>query len=85
MARIVFLLIRFFIPAHIGSTEEFMSCIRGVNWKDDNFASLDIADLFGSIPVHDNTFPGALTLTADFIDQHKANTALAEVSRQEIW
>ena len=35
--------------------------------------------------MQDNTFSGALTLTTDFLDEHKANTPLAELSRQDIW
>ena len=84
LAGILFPLIREFIPTHISSTEEFLHRIRSVDWSVNRFASLDIVNLFGSIPVQDNTFPGAVTSVTNFIEQHKANTPLNEIHHQDI-
>jgi hypothetical protein len=72
------------VQAHIPSSDDFLETLNTiVISQDDRFASLDVVDLFGSIPIEDNTFPGALTILTDFFEQHKVNTTLSDLQSED--
>ena len=47
------------------------------------FDSLDVINLYGSLPLNDNTFPGVLTIVADFFEKWKTLTPLHGVCKQD--
>ena len=72
------------VEAHIPSTSDFLSIIDSTDASSDySFASLDVVDLYGSIPIEDNTFPGVITIVANFFDHHKAGTILRDLRRED--
>ena len=71
------------IPAHINSTSSFLEALNSVSNPSYSFASLDVVDLYGSIPIQDNTFPGVLTIVTDFFERNKRDTALRDLHRDD--
>ena len=54
---------------------ELTSCSR--------FASLDVVNLYGSIPIEDGFFSSALSTVSEFFGEHKAHTCLAELTSDD--
>ena len=74
-------LIRKYVHAHIGSTEDFTASIRNITMEESyQFASLDVINLYGSIPVEDHSFPGAISVVSEFFEQHKADSCISAIS-----
>ena len=77
LAQILNGLIKEKVPAHLSSTEDFTNIIKDFKMNEDmKFASLDVVNLYGSIPVNDHTFPGVLTIVTNFFEIHKIHTSL---------
>ena len=77
-------LLRQAIPAHLDSTSSFLQAIASVELSSNSeFASLDIVSLYGSIPLEDGMFPGALSIVTQFFDAHRSGTLLAPVTKED--
>ena len=62
----LFELIRREVPTHLDSTQSFLRAISTFQVTIDcQFASLDIINLYGSIPIEDGMFPGALSIVTN--------------------
>ena len=84
LASELYPLLRQAIPAHLDSTSSFLQAIAGVELSSNSeFASLDIVNLYGSIPLEDGMFPGALSIVTQFFDAHKGGTLLAPVTKED--
>jgi hypothetical protein len=60
------------VPSYIGSTSDFIGTIKNFEMSSNFcFASLDVVNLYGSIPLNDNDFSGALSVVTKFFEQHK--------------
>ena len=69
------------VPAHLKNTQEFIDFISTL---DDikGFCSLDVCNLYGSIPLEDleDGTPGVFTIMKDFFSTHKTATDLQHLS-----
>ncbi|XP_068691472.1 uncharacterized protein [Montipora foliosa] len=69
------------VPAHLKNTHEFIDFISSL---DDikGFCSLDVCNLYGSIPLEDleDGTPGIFTIMRDFFSTHKSVTDLEHLS-----
>ena len=84
LSNILYDLIKVHVGAHIDSTQAFLNVILPMKLNADHkFASLDIVDLYGSIPVDDDFFPGVASVVGDFFDAHKTNTPLDTLSKDD--
>ena len=84
LASELYPLLRQAIPAHLDSTSSFLQAIASVELSSNSeFASLDIVNLYGSIPVEDGMFPGALSIVTQFFDAHRGGTLLAPVTKED--
>ena len=69
-----------FVTSHISSTMRFVEIIKDVELDDGQFfATLDIVNLYGSIPVEDHVFSGAISVVADFFEEYKDHSSLSYV------
>ena len=72
------------VPTHLDSTHSFLRAISTIQVTDHcQFASLDIVNLYGSIPIQDGMFPGALSVVTDFFGRHKSYTQLASLRDED--
>lgn len=82
LAAVLNSLISNHVSAHISSTDGFLEIIRDfVLTESMEFASLDVVNLYGSIPVEDHTFPGAVSVVSTFFENYKDECELNTVSK----
>ena len=68
-----------FIPAHLKDSNEFVKRIRNYQWnKDDNFGSLDVQNLYGSIPIEGND--NVIDIVGNFFSQYKIHTEAKDIT-----
>ena len=56
------------VLAHITSTSSLLEALNSVSNPNYSFASLDVVDAYGSIPILDNTLSGVITIVTDFFE-----------------
>lgn len=75
------------VPAHLKNTEEFIDFLSGIDVGDTvhGFCSLDVCNLYGSIPLEDiNTkTPSVFTVARHFFGQHKIDCELVSLSDED--
>jgi hypothetical protein len=77
LANVLFSMIKENVPAHLTSTADFIDAIKNIHLDNEMcFVSLDVVNLYGSLPVHDHTFPGVLSIVTTFFEDHKAGSPL---------
>jgi hypothetical protein len=77
-------IVKLHVPSYIGSTAEFLEIIKSFNMSNDfRFASLDVVNLYGSIPLNDTSFPGAFSIVTEFFEQHKTDCDMNAVSAED--
>ena len=71
------------VPAHLKNTQEFINFLKGMDGESVyNFCSLDVCNLYGSIPLEDinpNT-PSVFTVGKRFFNKHKNDCELWALS-----
>ncbi|MEL7308687.1 MAG: hypothetical protein AAGK05_13000, partial [Pseudomonadota bacterium] len=84
LARILNVLITNHVAAHLNSTGDFLESIKDLELdRGMEFASLDVVNLYGSIPVEDHTFPGAISVVSDFFDNFKDECDLKAIEKKD--
>jgi hypothetical protein len=73
------------IEAHLISSSHFIDTIRDVHLHEkDRFASFDVVNLYGSIPIEDSLFPGLLSIVTEFVFDNKDGTILSTISKDDL-
>jgi hypothetical protein len=71
------------VPAHLKNTQEFINFLKGMDGElVYNFCSLDVCNLYGSIPLEDinpNT-PSVFTVAKRFFNKHNNDCELWALS-----
>ena len=78
-------LVKQFVPAHLNSTTEFISSLKLLQPPAAcNFGSIDVTNLYGSIPLFDtDTHPGLITIATKFFNDFKASSFLSDISAKD--
>ena len=72
------------VHTHIASTQDFLKRLPSMELTPSSrFASLDVVNLYGSIPIEDGFFSSALSTVSEFFQTHKARTCLAELTNDD--
>ena len=66
------------VPAHLKNTNDFITFLSTIDQQIHGFCSLDVCNLYGSIPVDDleDGTPGVLTVIQEFFSNHKRDSDL---------
>ena len=73
------------VPSHLKNTEEFVKFLSDIEGEVYGFCSLDVCNLYGSIPLEDintNT-PGVYTIAKRFFLKHKSDCDLLALSGED--
>jgi hypothetical protein len=74
------------VPAHLKNSQEFISSLNNIDGdKVHGFCSLDVNNLYGSIPLEDvnSKTPGAFTVAKRFFGEHKIECKLRSLSDED--
>ena len=72
LAEILYDLIRKHVKSHLNSSLEFIQMVKGLEISPRmKFASLDVTNLYGSIPIEDHMFPGTISTVSNFFERYK--------------
>lgn len=73
------------VPAHLKNTDEFMKFLSDIGGEIHGFCSLDVCNLYGSIPLEDvdSTTPGVFTVAKRFFSEHKRNCILKSLNEDD--
>ena len=85
LADILYPLIPKYVPAHLDSTTQFVQIVKGLPCGPQySFGSLDVVNLYGSIPLEDqNGVPGLVTFLCEFFTAHKMETTFSVLSIED--
>jgi hypothetical protein len=85
LADILYPLIPKFVPAHLDSTKQFVQIVKGLPCGPQySFGSLDVVNLYGSIPLEDgNGVLGLVTFLCDFFSAHKMESIFPILSTED--
>jgi hypothetical protein len=81
LANLIQPLIKTYVPAHLSSTSDFLNSISSISMNDQlSFGSLDVTNLYGSIPLEDNNGePGLITVMTNFFSDHHQSSIYPEL------
>jgi hypothetical protein len=83
VARVLNPLIRSHVPAHLGSTLDFVECVNNQKLEHGwSFGSLDVSNLYGSIQLQDDNNgarSGLISVVTRFFMQHRHETDLMDL------
>jgi len=81
ITKILSPLVKEYIPAHIESSVEFKQFIENVHCgENESFFSLDVKNLYGSIPLaDDNNSNGLVTVVSKFFSDHHGQSAYSDL------
>ncbi|KAK3734421.1 hypothetical protein QZH41_007304 [Actinostola sp. cb2023] len=70
------------VPAHLKNTDEFISFLSGIEEDVHDFCSLDVSNLYGSIPLDDRDAitPSVYTVAKQLFSEHKSDCELGALS-----
>ena len=73
------------IPAHLRNTEEFIEFLSEIDGDVQGFCSLDVCNLYGSIPLEDinNVTPGVFTVAKRFFSKYRMECELSPLSGKD--
>ena len=73
------------IPAHLKNTEDFIEFLLEIDGDIQGFCSLDVCNLYGSIPLEDinNITPGVFTVVKRFFLKYKTGCELSPLSGKD--
>ena len=74
------------IPAHLRNTEDFIEFLSEIDGDVQGFCSLDVCNLYGSIPLEDinNITPGVFTVTKRFFSKYRMECELSPLSGKDL-
>ena len=71
-----------FIPAHLKNSYEFIERIKNYEWKsDDEFGSLDVTNLYGSIPIEG--LENFIDIVSDFFERYEEHIDIPEITKND--
>ena len=84
IAKVLNPLVPLYVPAHLQSTTQFIDIISNNSYNGDyQFGSLDVINLYGSIPLEDdmaNNAKGIITVVTDFFETHHIGTPIEDMT-----
>ena len=74
------------VPAHLRSTEDFINRLQDFQpgSGDFVFASLDVVNLYGNIPIQSSECPNLLSCVTTFFDTHKQDSSFPELKTDDL-
>lgn len=74
-----------YVPAHLKNTEEFIKFLSEIDGEIQGFCSLDVCNLYGSIPLEDinDKTPGIFIVATRFFLKNRTECELSPLSEQD--
>jgi len=85
LAKILNPLVKQFVPAHIASSQDFIESIKDIHLNNSiNFGSLDVTNLYGTIPLEDSdSHCGLISVLGDFWKEHKSHSLFPDLQDED--
>jgi len=85
LAHILNPLVKQCVPAHLSSTYDFIECIKNTRLPEStNFGSLDVVNLYGSIPLEDSeNEKGLISVVTQFWSEYKENSSFSKINEDD--
>lgn len=82
LANVLNPLVKLFVKAHIESTTQFIEIVKPIRLEEnDVFGSLDVTNLYGSIPLEDkNNKRGLFSVVKEFYALHREESSIPDIS-----